>query len=71
MLDRVSLKEHIPSRNLLTKYNILSVNQLGAKMKMIEAWKLQNVDDYPFQLEPTYIDRISLIFESKTYDTHC
>ena len=51
MLDRVSLKEHIPSTVLREKYGLPSVNQLAAEIKILEAWKSINVDNYPFQME--------------------
>ena len=52
MLDRVSLKEHIPSSVLREKYGLPSVNQLAAEIKILEAWKSLNLEDYPFQMEP-------------------
>ena len=52
MLDRVSLKEHVTTASLLEKYNIPSVNQLAAEIKLVEAWKCQNVEQYPLKLEP-------------------
>ena len=52
MLDRVSLTEHIPSKALREKYDIPSVNQLSAEIKLTESWKSVHIDGYPFQLEP-------------------
>ena len=52
MLDRVTLKDHVTSKSLLLKYNLPSVNQLAAEIKLIEAWKSQNIPNYPFKLEP-------------------
>ena len=37
---------------MLTKFQILSVNQLSAEIKLIEVWKAINVDDCPIALEP-------------------
>ena len=51
MLDRVTLKDHITSESLLIKYNLPSVNQLAAEIKLTEAWKTQNINNYPFKLE--------------------
>ena len=39
VLDRVTLKDHITSNSLLLKYNLPSVNQLAAEIKLTEAWK--------------------------------
>ena len=51
MLDGVSLKEHITSESLLKKYMLPSVNQLSAEIKMVEAWKIMNIPDYPLTFE--------------------
>ena len=52
MLDRVTLNDHVTTKSLLLKYNIPSVNQLAAEIKLIETWKSQNIANYPFMLEP-------------------
>ena len=51
MLDRVTLKDHVSSISLLQKYNLPSVNQLAAQIKLIQAWKSQNIDLYQLKLE--------------------
>ena len=51
MLDRVSLKEHVTSVSLLKKYNLPSVNQLAAQIKLTEGWKTQHIELYPLSLE--------------------
>ena len=51
MLDRVSLKEHVTTISLLKKYNLPSVNQLAAQIKLTEGWKIQHIDHYPLTLE--------------------
>ena len=51
MLDGVSLKEHITSESLLKKYMLPSVNQLSAEIKMVEAWKIMNIPEYPLTFE--------------------
>ena len=51
MVDNVSLKEHIKSADLLQKYGLLSVNQLAAQIKLLEAWKSVNLENYPIQME--------------------
>ena len=37
---------------MLKKFDILSVNQLAASIKLKEVWKSQNVEDYPLLLDP-------------------
>ena len=51
MLDRVSLKDHIPTLSILNKYNLPSVNQLAGEIKLTEAWKIINVPSYPLKFE--------------------
>ena len=60
MLDRVTLKDHVSSISLLQKYNLQSVNQLAAQIKLLEAWKSQNIDLYPLQLERNNPNRINV-----------
>ena len=59
MLDRISLKEHITTASLLTKYNLPSVNQLSAEIKLTEAWKSTHVDSYPIQMEVFNPNRVN------------
>ena len=51
MLDRVTLKDHVTAESLLLKYNLPSVNQLAAEIKLTETWKSINIQNYPFKLE--------------------
>ena len=57
MVENVSLKEHIPSRNMLEKNGLLSVNQLAAQIKLTEVWKSINTNDYPIELENNQVKR--------------
>ena len=45
-------KDRISIESMLNKFDILSVNQLAASIKLIEVWKSQNVPDYPLLLDP-------------------
>ena len=51
MLNNTTLKDHIPTKSLLEKFNLLSVNQLAASIKLIEAWKSVNIVNYPVQMD--------------------
>ena len=42
---------------MLKKYNLPSVNQLAAQIKLVEAWKSQNIEQYPIKLEPNNPNR--------------
>ena len=37
---------------MLVKFNLLSVNQLAASIKLIEVWKAKNVEGYALSLDP-------------------
>ena len=37
---------------MLSKFNLLSVNQLAAQIKLIEVWKIINVEGHPLALDP-------------------
>ena len=38
--------------SLLKKFNLLSVNQLSAQIKLVEVWKTINVENHPLTLDP-------------------
>ena len=40
MINGSSLKDHVTSASLLDKYNLPSVNQLSAGIKILETWKI-------------------------------
>ena len=42
---------------MLTKFNLLSVNQLAAQIKLTEVWKASNVENYAITLEPYKLPR--------------
>ena len=47
-----TLKDRKLTKSLLEKYKLLSVNQLAANIRLIEAWKSVHIKNYPVQLEP-------------------
>ena len=51
MLNGSTLKDHITTKQLLEKFNLPSVNQISAEIKITEAWKIMNIIDYPITLE--------------------
>ena len=57
MMGKVSLKDHIRSKDLLKKFGLLSINQLAAQIKLVEAWKTINVENYPIKLENNQLQR--------------
>ena len=51
MLNGNTKKDHLTTKSLLDKFNLPSVNQLAADIKLIEAWKIMHVQDYPITLD--------------------
>ena len=52
MINGTTLKDHITTASLLEKFNLPSVNQLAAEIKIVETWKILNVQNYPVELWP-------------------
>ena len=46
------IKDRISIQSMLTKFNLLSVNQLAAQIKLIEVWKSVNMESYAISLDP-------------------
>ena len=44
------IKDKVSIKSLLEKFSFLSVNQLNAQIKLMEAWKATHVPSYPFQI---------------------
>ena len=49
-LNGTTIKDKISTSSLLQKYNLLSVNQMNAQIKLQQVWKAMNVDNYPLQI---------------------
>ena len=45
------IKDMISIESMLSKFNLLSVNQLAAQIKITEVWKSINIDNYPVKLD--------------------
>ena len=52
LLNGSRIKDKISTKSMLDKFGILSVNQLAAKIKIIEVWKIINKEGYPLSLDP-------------------
>ena len=40
---------------MLEKFQMLSVNQMNAQIKLRKLWKAENVDNYPLKFEKKYL----------------
>ena len=45
------IKDKISTKSILTKNDILSVNQLNAQIKLLDMWKASNIEKYPTKLK--------------------
>ena len=50
-LNGTKIKDRVSTASLLTKFGVLSVNQLNAQAKLLEMWKSLNVEDYPLKIK--------------------
>ena len=50
-LNNKTLKDKIPTSELLNNVNMLSVNQINAKVKVQEVWKALNIEGYPLKID--------------------
>ena len=51
-LNNSRIKDRVNTSTMLKKFDLLSVNQLTAQIKLLEVWKATHVKDYPIELEP-------------------
>ena len=51
MLNGTKIKDCISTESLLSKFGILSTNQLNAQVKLLETWKALFLEDYPLQIQ--------------------
>ena len=50
LLNGSRISDRISTASLLTKFNMLSVNQINAQIKLSEMWKAVNDEDHPFNI---------------------
>ena len=54
-LNKTCVSDKVSAEFMLNKFNLLSVNQLAAEIKLNEVWKSFFVDGCPINLEPYYV----------------
>ena len=59
------------TESLLKKFNMLSVNQLNAKAKLLEVWKALNLHNYPLTIKQQWTDHIGVSTRADTKKRHC
>ena len=51
-INGTRIKDRVSIKVMLDKFNLLSVNQLAAQIKLTEVWKAANVEVYAISLDP-------------------
>ena len=51
MLNGTQVKDGVSIESMLLKFKLDSVNQLNARIKLLEIWKSKNVVGYPLQIK--------------------
>ena len=49
VLNNSRISDKISTKSMLTKFNLLSVNQMNAQIKLTEIWKSVNILNYPIK----------------------
>ena len=52
LLNNTRIKDKISVATMLTKFQLPSVNQLAATIKLQEVWKSQNIEGSPITMDP-------------------
>ena len=52
VINGTKIKDRVSIKSMLIKFNLLSVNQLAASIKLSEVWKVINVKNYAISLDP-------------------
>ena len=50
-LNRSKIKDKVSVSSMLEKFNMQSINQLNASVKLLDMWKALNVDNYPLSIK--------------------
>ena len=59
LLNNSRVADKISTKSMLEKFQILSVNQLAAEIKLIETWKSINVEGCPIKLDPYSLNQVA------------
>ena len=51
-INNSKIRDQVSVTSLLQKFNLLSVNQLAAQIKLTEVWKSVNIEGYPVLMDP-------------------
>ena len=72
-INGTRIKDKASVKSMLTKFNLLSVYQLAAQIRLLEVWKAINVESYALSFElykkqqPEHEDRIESLMTLPDY----
>ena len=49
-IENVRVRDKVSIKSMLTKHNMLSINQMHAQVKLTEMWKATNFNNYPLNI---------------------
>ena len=52
LLEGCKIKDKVSIKTMLANHNLPSINQLAVEVKLIEAWKVVQIDNYPTKMYP-------------------
>ena len=55
-LNGTVISDKVNTNSILNNLNLLSVNQMNAQAKLNEAWKINNITEYPIKWELKHTD---------------
>ena len=70
-LNGTKIKDMISTAHLLGKFDMLSVNQLNAQIKLLEIWKSLNVDKYPLAIKLQSSDHAGVLTRADKQNRPC
>ena len=70
-LNGSKISDKVSTLSLLEKFNMLSINQLNAKAKLMEIWKAINVTNYPLQIKQQSTDHSGVLTRADSKARPC
>ena len=56
LMNGTRIKDKISTKSILKKFDLLSVNQMNAQIKLLDMWKATNIAEYPTKVKTMEIN---------------
>ena len=56
LMNGTRIKDKISTKSILKKFDLLSVNQMNAQIKLLDMWKATNIAEYPTKVKKMEIN---------------